>query len=85
MVNAGNNANKPAVAIMAPPGQHYVQGTWGTWLSGGTAVPLCLSHPTRSACVLEACHACRDEVPCICCYIAANGNTDACLWAELKQ
>ncbi|DBB14291.1 TPA: hypothetical protein ACH3X3_001228 [Trebouxia sp. C0006] len=30
---------------MAPPGQHYVEGTWGTWLSGGIVVPMCLTHP----------------------------------------
>ena len=35
------------IAIMAPPNRHYVEATWGTWLAGGIAVPLCLSHPDR--------------------------------------
>lgn len=41
----GDGISKSTVGIMAPPGQHYVQGTWGTWLSGGIAVPMCLTHP----------------------------------------
>jgi len=35
----------PRFAIMAPPGPHYVAATWASWLSGGIAVPLCLTHP----------------------------------------
>ena len=35
----------PRFAIMAPPGAHYVAATWASWLSGGVAVPLCLTHP----------------------------------------
>ncbi|CAK0783610.1 hypothetical protein CVIRNUC_006809 [Coccomyxa viridis] len=35
----------PRFAIMAPPGPHYVAATWASWLSGGVAVPLCLTHP----------------------------------------
>lgn len=41
----GDGVSKSTVGIMAPPGQHYVEGTWGTWLSGGVAVPMCLTHP----------------------------------------
>ncbi|DBA68150.1 TPA: hypothetical protein ACH3X2_013918 [Trebouxia sp. C0005] len=41
----GDGVSKSTVGIMAPPGQHYVEATWGTWLSGGIAVPMCLTHP----------------------------------------
>ncbi|DBA77783.1 hypothetical protein WJX77_012246 [Trebouxia sp. C0004] len=44
-LESGDGASKSTVGIMAPPGQHYVEGTWGTWLSGGIAVPMCLTHP----------------------------------------
>ncbi|KAK9838516.1 hypothetical protein WJX81_004577 [Elliptochloris bilobata] len=37
----------PRVAIYAPPGRHYVEATWGAWLAGGIAVPLCLTHPHK--------------------------------------
>ena len=37
----------PRVAIYAPPGRHYVEATWGAWLAGGIAVPLCLTHPPK--------------------------------------
>jgi len=40
----------PRVAIYAPPGPHYVEATWGAWLAGGIAVPLCLTHPPKRAC-----------------------------------
>lgn len=33
------------VAILAPPGRDFVFALWGTWLAGGFAVPLCLTHP----------------------------------------
>jgi malonyl-CoA/methylmalonyl-CoA synthetase len=33
------------VAFMTPPGLEYVAVQWGTWLAGGIAVPLCVSHP----------------------------------------
>lgn len=33
------------VALLCRPGPEYVVGTLATWLSGGIAVPLCLSHP----------------------------------------
>ncbi|KAL3158739.1 hypothetical protein ABBQ32_011468 [Trebouxia sp. C0010 RCD-2024] len=39
------HVNRVTVAIMAPPGRQYVEATWSTWLSGGIAVPLCLTHP----------------------------------------
>jgi malonyl-CoA/methylmalonyl-CoA synthetase len=35
----------PRVALMCDPGPEYVAGAMGTWLRGGIAVPLCLSHP----------------------------------------
>ncbi|CAL5220071.1 g2022 [Coccomyxa viridis] len=35
----------PCFAIMAPPGPQYVAATWASWLTGGVAVPLCLTHP----------------------------------------
>ncbi|XP_024519884.1 malonate--CoA ligase [Selaginella moellendorffii] len=33
------------VGIVAAPSAEFVVGIWGTWLSGGVAVPLALSHP----------------------------------------
>lgn len=37
------------IAIMAPPGRHYVEATWGAWLARSTCVPLCLTHPAGFA------------------------------------
>ena len=39
------NSMEPRFAIMAAPGPQYVAATWASWLSGGIAVPLCLTHP----------------------------------------
>lgn len=33
------------VAFMVPPSFDYVRTQWGIWRAGGTAVPLCLTHP----------------------------------------
>jgi malonyl-CoA/methylmalonyl-CoA synthetase len=33
------------VALLSPPGRDYVVAQWATWLAGGVAVPLCLTHP----------------------------------------
>lgn len=33
------------VAFLIPPGRDFVFAEWGTWLAGGIAVPLCLTHP----------------------------------------
>lgn len=33
------------VAFMVDPSARWVETLWGTWLAGGVAVPLCLSHP----------------------------------------
>jgi Acyl-CoA synthetases (AMP-forming)/AMP-acid ligases II len=33
------------VAFLVPSGRDYVAAQWGTWLAGGVAVPLCLTHP----------------------------------------
>ena len=33
------------IAFLIPPGIDYVATQWGTWLAGGLAVPLCVSHP----------------------------------------
>ncbi|KAK9820027.1 hypothetical protein WJX72_005246 [[Myrmecia] bisecta] len=43
----------PRIAIMAPAGPEYVAATWASWLAGGVAVPLCLSHPDRELHVFE--------------------------------
>lgn len=32
---------------MAPPGEHYVQATWATWIHGGICVPLAVTNPPR--------------------------------------
>lgn len=33
------------VGIMAPPSAEFVGALWGTWLTGGVAVPMALSQP----------------------------------------
>ena len=33
------------VALLVPPGRHYVVAQWTTWLAGGVTVPLRLTHP----------------------------------------
>lgn len=38
-------ASGPRVGVMASPGPEFVAALWGTWLAGGIAVPLALSHP----------------------------------------
>jgi acyl-CoA synthetase (AMP-forming)/AMP-acid ligase II len=35
----------PRVGIYAEPGMQYVAATWATWMAGGVAVPLAVSHP----------------------------------------
>ena len=46
-VYLAGNAPQSTVAIMASPGRHYVEATWGAWLNRDIAVPLCLTHPAR--------------------------------------
>jgi malonyl-CoA/methylmalonyl-CoA synthetase len=33
------------VALLVPPGWHYVAAQWGIWRAGGVVVPLAVSHP----------------------------------------
>jgi malonyl-CoA/methylmalonyl-CoA synthetase len=40
-----SDLNETRVAFMLPPGFEYPAVLWGTWLAGGIAVPLCISHP----------------------------------------
>src|SRR5688572_19951545 len=40
-----SDRNGARVAFLAAPGRKYVIVQWGTWLAGGVAVPLCISHP----------------------------------------
>ena len=35
------------VGLFCSPGVGYIAGTFGTWLSKGAAVPLCLTHPDK--------------------------------------
>jgi len=42
---SGSGLDGARVAFLVPPGARYVAVQWGTWLAGGVAVPLCLSHP----------------------------------------
>ncbi|KAF8067359.1 Acsf3 [Scenedesmus sp. PABB004] len=42
---ARRGADGPRVGIWAAPGPHYVAATWATWMAGGIAVPLAVSHP----------------------------------------
>ncbi len=35
--------------MLEPAGPEHVASTWGSWLAGGVAVPLCLSHPPKCA------------------------------------
>jgi len=37
----------PRVGIYAAPGAPYVASTWATWMTGGIAVPLAVSHPAK--------------------------------------
>lgn len=39
------NVDGPRIGIFAEPGLQYVAATWASWLSGGIAVPLAVSHP----------------------------------------
>ena len=51
------------IAILLPPGFHFVAALWGIWRAGGIAVPLALAHPpaelafvlddTQVSCVLS--------------------------------
>lgn len=35
----------PRIGIYAEPGLPYVAATWASWMSGGVAVPLAVTHP----------------------------------------
>ncbi len=37
--------NGPRIGVFAAPGHQYVASTWATWMAGGVAVPLAVSHP----------------------------------------
>ncbi|GAQ87419.1 AMP-dependent synthetase and ligase family protein [Klebsormidium nitens] len=41
----GAGLERKRVGIMAPPSAAFVGALWGTWLTGGVAVPMALSHP----------------------------------------
>eukprot|EP00879_Flechtneria_rotunda_P026757 GHRR01028580.1.p1 GENE.GHRR01028580.1~~GHRR01028580.1.p1 ORF type:complete len:272 (+),score=74.94 GHRR01028580.1:288-1103(+) len=45
LLPANKGYDGPRVGIYAEPGPHYVAATWATWLSGGIAVPLAVTHP----------------------------------------
>jgi acyl-CoA synthetase (AMP-forming)/AMP-acid ligase II len=40
-----SNRDGPRVGIYAEPGMQYAAATWATWMAGGVAVPLAVSHP----------------------------------------
>ena len=48
ILSANADLNGERVAFMVNPGFHYVKTLWAIWLSGGVAVPLCISHPLPS-------------------------------------
>ena len=43
--DGGSDLAGARVAVLVPPGRDFVTSLWGTWLAGGLAVPLCLTHP----------------------------------------
>ena len=45
LLDDAHDLREARVAFMVEPGLGYVATQWGTWLAGGVAVPLCLSHP----------------------------------------
>ncbi len=45
LLNGEDDLREKRVAFLIPPGFHYVATQWGIWRAGGTAVPLCVSHP----------------------------------------
>lgn len=40
-------ADGPRVGVYAEPGPGYVAVTWATWMAGGIAVPLAVTHPLQ--------------------------------------
>ena len=48
LLNGSSDLNEARVAFMVHPGFDYVKILWSIWLSGGVAVPLCITHPLPS-------------------------------------
>jgi malonyl-CoA/methylmalonyl-CoA synthetase len=48
LLGGKKDLNEARVAFMVTPGFDYVRVQWGVWLAGGTAVPLCVTHPLPS-------------------------------------
>jgi malonyl-CoA/methylmalonyl-CoA synthetase len=44
---AARGTDGPRVGVYAEPGAGYVAATWATWMAGGIAVPLAVSHPSH--------------------------------------
>lgn len=42
---AATGADGPRIGVYAEPGPGYVAATWASWMAGGIAVPLAVSHP----------------------------------------
>jgi malonyl-CoA/methylmalonyl-CoA synthetase len=45
LLKTKTDLNESRIAFMVPSGFDYVVVLWGIWLTGGVAVPLCISHP----------------------------------------
>lgn len=48
LLSNSNDLKEERVAFMVQPGFNYVATLWSIWLSGGIAVPLCITHPLPS-------------------------------------
>ena len=48
LLDGNKDLQETRVAFMVNPGFDYVKVQWAIWLSGGVAVPLCLTHPLPS-------------------------------------
>lgn len=44
---ASRGADGPRIGVYAEPGAGYVAATWASWMAGGIAVPLAVSHPPQ--------------------------------------
>jgi malonyl-CoA/methylmalonyl-CoA synthetase len=45
LLDGADDLREARVAVLSPPGFHWVAAQWGVWRAGGIAVPLAVSHP----------------------------------------
>lgn len=56
-IDGGRSLQGARIGIVAKPSAEFVAGVFGTWLSGGVAVPLAVSYPEA-----ELLHVMNDSV-----------------------